>query len=928
MDEEILGIFFSEAVELIEAMESGLLALEKDPEDQTRIHSVFRAAHTMKGNAATVGLDHLIRFAHAQENVLDLLRQGKLRLTPEITSLLLSSVDLLRGTVQRLIGGEEPEVRELEALEGCLKAVEAGTACPAPPRPARPAARRETTPRKKEAILEAVEAEEGERAEVFLEVPGPAEFGSFGLAVVRKSLEEALFADHRVFALRVLAAEDLLPEGRTLADLEELIGSYGQILASDFGEEAEAERPVYHALLATVLEEKDLVGLALNLPEERVFVLEPEDLGRVLAGRAAPGPKPVPAAAPVVSAPMPPQEKPRPRAERPGPAAGRKTAGAGAETIRVNVDLIDTLMNLAGELVLGRNQLRRILEGTADRIPGLGGVLQNVNVVTSDLQEHIVKMRMQPVGNVMNKFPRLVRDLSLQLGKEVELAIQGGEVELDKSILEALYDPLTHLVRNAVDHAIEPPEERAALGKPRAGRVSLRALHEEGQVHLIVSDDGRGISPERVLEKALSLGLVDPSRARLMSESEKLGLIFLPGVSLAAAVTDISGRGVGMDVVKTNLENIGGHLEIESEVGRGTTLRLRLPLTLAIIPSLIVRAAGQSFALPQTDVAELVCVEAKDAGRRIEKVGEADVLRLRDRLLPLVRLADLLGFGRSFVHPETQEMMEDRRRRLADRRNENQDQAGTDQPESGRDRRRRSDRRHLRASDIFVVVLRVGSNRFGLIVDELLNTEEIVVKPLQAHLRDCKAFSGTTIMGDGTVAMILSANGLADTAGLIFGEVGAEERRRQEEEARRRAAESDHRLSFVVFNNAPDEFFALPLASVARLERLDPAAITRVGGREYAAFRGAGLPLIRLEHHLPVRSAPADAPELYVIIPRTEGPPAGIIASQIVDTIETDAAPAPERVRRGGLAGTAILEGHLTMFLDAEELMDLSARGH
>jgi two-component system chemotaxis sensor kinase CheA len=613
---------------------------------------------------------------------------------------------------------------------------------------------------------------------------------------------------------------------------------------------------------------------------------------------------------------------------------GRKVAGS--ETIRVNVELIDTLMNLAGELVLGRNQLRRMLESVTDRVAGLGSVLQNVDVVTSDIQEHIMKMRMQPVSNVLNKFPRLVRDLSLQLGKEVEFSVRGAEVELDKSILEALSDPLTHLIRNAVDHAIEPPEERMDLDKPRSGRVSIRAFHEEGQVHMTVSDDGRGISPERVVEKALNLGLVDPGRARIMSESEKLGLIFVPGFSMAARVTDVSGRGVGMDVVKTNIEKIGGHLEIDSAMGLGTTFRLRLPLTLAIIPSLVVGTAQQHFAIPQTDVAELVCVESRDAARRIERVGAADVLRLRERLLPLVRLADVLGYKRTFIHPETAEAMPDRRESLLDRReagfdrdnqhvHDRMDRENQKTQDRHERRRRRTDRRRLPPSDIYVVVLRVGQNRFGLVVDELSNTEEIVVKPLQAHVRDCKAFSGTTIMGDGTVAMILSANGIADTAGLIFGEVGAEEKRRLEGENRRRQENPKTKVSIVVFNNAPGEFFALPLSAISRLERISPDEVTRIGRREYARFRNQGLPLIRLEEHLPVSPVPADCDEMYVIIPRTDGPPAGILAARIVDTLETDAVLTKERAKKPGLAGSAIVEGNFTMFLDAEELMEMSA---
>jgi two-component system chemotaxis sensor kinase CheA len=350
------------------------------------------------------------------------------------------------------------------------------------------------------------------------------------------------------------------------------------------------------------------------------------------------------------------------------------------ETIRVSVDLIDSMMNLAGELVLGRNQLRQELEDVAYQNRKLGRLIQSVDVVTSEIQEDIMQMRMQPVGNLLNKFTRVVRDLSRQLGKEVSMVIEGKEVELDKSILEGLSDPLTHLIRNSLDHGIEKPEERERLGKPRSGKLHVRTFHEGGQVNIMVIDDGGGIDPEKIVLNVVAKGFVTEEATAVMTDVEKINYILMPGMSTAETVTDVSGRGVGMDVVKTNIESMGGHLEIESSVNKGTTVRIRLPLTLAIIPSLIVGTSGNRFAIPQVNVKELFLIRAGEISNRIEKVGEAEVVRLRERLLPIVRLADVLGLERQVSLPETEGVIVDRRDKLSDRRQQDRNLKSKEEP--------------------------------------------------------------------------------------------------------------------------------------------------------------------------------------------------------------------------------------------------------
>lgn len=389
-------------------------------------------------------------------------------------------------------------------------------------------------------------------------------------------------------------------------------------------------------------------------------------------------------------------------------------------SIRVDVGLLDKLMNLVGELVLARNQITQF--GSSQEDPAFLGTVQRLNLLTGELQAGVMKTRMQPVGSVWGKFPRLVRDLAVACGKQVRIDMEGQETELDRTIIEAVRDPLTHMVRNAVDHGIEPPAERAAWGKPAEGRLFLHALHEGGKVVIELTDDGGGIDPRRVRDKALLSGLVTPEQAARLGDRELLDLIFLPGFSTTDRVTQFSGRGVGMDVVRTNIEKIGGTVDVDSTLGRGTTIRMKIPLTLAIIPALVVSTGGDRYAIPQVSLLELVRLEGEQVRKGVEQFHGIPVYRLRGNLLPLVYLDRELG-----VEP-------------------------------------------IRAGDeINIVVLQADDRPFGLVVDAIRDTEEIVVKPLQKALKGIGVFSGATIMGDGNVALILDVLGLAQRAGVVSG---------------------------------------------------------------------------------------------------------------------------------------------------------------
>jgi two-component system chemotaxis sensor kinase CheA len=458
------------------------------------------------------------------------------------------------------------------------------------------------------------------------------------------------------------------------------------------------------------------------------------------------------------------------------------------KTLRIDVEVLNRMMNLVGELVLTRNQmLQSGVEAT--NFPELA---RRLDSVTADLRETVMQARMQPVGNLFGKFPRMVRDLAQTCGREVRIEFSGQETGLDKSLLEAIKDPLTHAVRNAVDHGIEPPNVRVMAGKPSEGCLKLRAFHQSGSVVIELADDGAGIAIERVLAKAIERGLVTQEQAADMTEREALQLIFLPGFSTAAAVTTVSGRGVGMDVVRANVEKVGGSVELESKVGVGTTLRLRVPLTLAIVPALVVRSGGQSFALPQSALVELVYVPKRDEEKAVERMGAAELYRLRERLLPVVWLDRLLGL-------ETR---------------------------SGEDRH-----------GFYMAVLEAEGCRYGLVVDDLLAPEEIVVKPLSAVLKEIGLFSGATVLGSGMLALILDIGATAARAGVKPVEEVIEE-----VEVLGGNTEGAE-VSLLVFEARARERTALPLDAVERIESVPLTQIEYAGGRPLLQYRGALLPL-------------------------------------------------------------------------------------
>ncbi len=540
-------------------------------------------------------------------------------------------------------------------------------------------------------------------------------------------------------------------------------------------------------------------------------------------------------------------------------------------SIRVDVGLLDELMNLVGELVLARNQIVQLVGEEQDS--HYAGASQRLNLITTELQEGVMKTRMQPIGNVWNKLPRVVRDLSLSCGKQVKLVMEGQETELDKTIIEAIKDPLTHLVRNAVDHGIELPEQRVAAGKPEEGTLTLRAFHEGGQVNIEILDDGGGIDPQALKQKAIAKRVITAEQAATMTDREAVNLIFAAGFSTAEEVTSVSGRGVGMDVVRTNIERIGGTVDIQSEQGHGTACKVKIPLTLAIVPALMVTSGQSRFAIPQLSLIELVRLEGEEARTGIELVHGAPVHRLRGRLLPIVDLAGELGRG-----------------------------------EAGE------------RDNVNIVVLQADGQSFGLVVDAIQDTEEIVVKPLGSHLKDANLFSGATIMGDGRVALILDVLGIAERARVV---TETTERSGSAEDLGDEILDERHveRRTLLLVGIGDDRRAAIALSDVERLEEFASSSIEFGNGREVVQYRDDILPLVRLADELGVGGYGMDVPEnLDVVVNRVEGQMVGIVVGSILDIVEQDV-----DLRDGdegrGVLGSAIIQGRVTDVVDIDAVV-------
>ncbi|PVE22457.1 hybrid sensor histidine kinase/response regulator [Microvirga sp. KLBC 81] len=585
------------------------------------------------------------------------------------------------------------------------------------------------------------------------------------------------------------------------------------------------------------------------------------------AFREAPGPNQIAPAKPTAVAP-PAQAKPQKTqgaAEASENGEGGEGVAGKVQTIRVNVDTLEHLMTMVSELVLTRNQLleiaRRNSEDYGYKVP-----LQRLSQVTAELQDGVMKTRMQPIGNAWQKLPRVVRDLSNELSKQIELVMQGADTELDRQVLEVIKDPLTHMVRNSADHGIESPAERRAAGKPEKGIIRLNAYHEGGSITIEISDDGKGLNYAAIRKKAVERAIVSESEIERMSDAQVGKFIFHPGFSTAAAVTSVSGRGVGMDVVKTNIELIGGTVDIRSESGRGTTFTIKIPLTLAIVAALIVSSKDQRFAIPQVAVSELVRVSPASE-HSIERINGTPILRLRERLLPIVPLSKVMRLSES------------------------------EDVDTG-----------------FVVVTQVAQQRFGILVNGVFHTEEIVVKPMSSKLRHIQLFSGNTILGDGAVVLIVDPNGLARMVGS-----GVQNNEFQNDATLDQAIAAVEELtSLLVFRGGGDTLKAVPLSLVTRLEEIDASTIEWASGRPVMQYRGRLMPIVSCDEDLEIKTQ-----GLQSLLVFSDGEISmGLAVAEIVDIVE-DKLEVELLAERSDLVGSAVVRGKTTEIVNIAHYLPL-----
>ncbi|MCP4348964.1 MAG: hybrid sensor histidine kinase/response regulator [Desulfobacterales bacterium] len=871
--DELLPVFIEESQQHLQNIEPDLLSLEQDISDPDfeLVNRIFRSIHSIKGAAGFFGLQNIGHLSHIMESSLSLLRDGKITPTTELVDALLTGADTLKAMLDDVGESEHFDIHsELEFLQKIVDEY-AGS-------------------QKKVAVAEKKAAQEQHETS-----PGKPEPYHFQVSEndVRHFIRNGL----HLYAIKIYLNKDIRQKGKTPYDFINNMEQLGQYVDSflDMGNvtglsDCLDNDLAFDFLFATVLD-PDTVPKGIDLPKDRIRMIDLDKFKEELEQEEAhklnleAQIRDLESRVHIQKSETPTQEEtpaqePADLKDKPAEKTVRQVQTE--EKIRVGVNFLNELVNLAGELVLGRNQLMQVAFPLVKNTPGLNPVLQHISRVTSEMQEKIMQMRMQPISLVFDKFHRVVRSLAKNHNKEVKLKTSGGDVELDKSIIEGLSDPLTHLIRNAVDHGIESPEEREATGKPRYGTIELRAYSQGGQVYVEASDDGMGIDGDFVSARAFEKGLISQEQLNSMVEKDKVRLIFRPGFSTVKKVTDLSGRGVGMDVVMTNIEHLGGTVDIETKIYRGTKVKLMLPLTLAIVSGLLIKADTQFFILPEVDIDELVRVKPDEIKHRINIVQDACVLRLREMLLPLVDLNEVLGLK-------------------------------TKDPEFS----------ILNSQNpLRILVIKHGISRFGLIVDSIESTEEIVVKPLPRYLKKMKTFSGVSILGNGKVSLILDAAGILKKANIRH----LEDSKDEIKPAVGKISVEQDVQTLLLFDNNTEERFALPLELISRIERVNASRIEHIKEKQFLQYHGKKLRLIFLEDYLPVnRPERTSEDSIGIVVPKQIKYPIGIVINQVINTIETVVDLDTTTITAPGLFGSAVLDGKITLLPDMYRLFEFAA---
>ena len=676
MDNQYMDMFLDESHEHLQSLNEGLLRLEENMEEIDAVNDIFRNAHTLKGMSATMGFAKIAELTHEMEDVLDLVRKSQLKLNEDIMDTLFKCLDSLEQMVDSVGNGEAEDVVDVSDLVAKLSSISKGTPAPAADGAA--------------AAAPAAAAPAGEAA-----AGATLDLDDIDLDVMKKAKEAGM----NLFHIKVTLMETCVLKAARSVMVMHALDEVGDVLKSiPPAEDLEQEKfeRSFDVLIATSGDAEAMqnaVDTVSEIEDIAVTAVDPDKIGKEAA--------PAPAAAPAAAAPAA-KAAPAPKKEAGKPAAAPAKKQHQSQSVRVDIEKLDTLMNLMGELVINKVRLEQI--GQTHRLSDLMETLEQMDRVTGDLQNIVMKVRMVPVSAVFNRFPRMVRDVSKELGKDINLTIEGEETELDRTVIDEIGDPIMHLLRNSLDHGVESPDKREAKGKPRTGEVGLIARHEGNNVVIMITDDGAGIDADKIRRKAVEKGMISQSEADSLDDADAVRLIFLPGFSTAEQITDISGRGVGMDVVRSKIEALSGHVDVETHIDEGSVFKIKLPLTLAIIQAMLVRVQEEMYAIPLTSIDSTINIEPSD----IQTVQNKEVIVLRGEIIPIIRMEEALQVP------------------------------------------------HMKDSDEhFVVVVHAGEAKAGIVVDNLIGQQEIVIKTLGNLFAGLKLFGGATVLGDGRVALIL-----------------------------------------------------------------------------------------------------------------------------------------------------------------------------
>lgn len=884
-NDDLIDAFIGEAREHLPIIEASLLSLESTPDDQATLNLLFRGVHTIKGGAGFLGLTSIGALTHSMESLLTLARANKLQLTAQHIDVLLTSSDRLALMIDDPQHSNNIDVKELcQLLDDFIT------------RPSSPSNQKseltpalETNERHRVAIVAtetvadlAIEESEVDDDDAYSTADDDLITGYF-----EETHECVTQIERCLLALETYPSDsqqlnELFRHIHTIKGGASFLGltkiaTLTHIMEDVLGLAKAAKLLLEGDCLETLLDAYDcLVQLIDQYPDDHAIDIN----SLCLRLQTLINTEPVVIPVKINSVPSPVAATPVSIDLKPAPihddgineliAQNLETE----ETIRVHVKRLNRLIDLAGELVLVRNQIFRVAEPLIPQLAGLKVILHNFNRITSELQEEIMSTRMQPVGVIFNKFPRLIRQLEKDLGKNLNLVTEGADVELDKTIIESLTDPVTHIIRNMADHGIEKPEERLKRGKPASGTLLQKAFHESGQVVIQFSDDGAGLDPDFIAAKAVQKNIITAEVAEKMTAKEKMLLIFTAGFSTTETVSAVSGRGIGMDVVKTNIEACGGTIDVNSELGKWTSIILTLPLTMAIISALIVRVNECRFAFPQNNLEEMVLLEAEDYASRVGEVQGQRMLSLRGVHLPLISLAENLH-----IKDGVNTLIQDK--------------------------------------PLYILIIKSDTNRVAVIVDQIVGSEEIVVKPMPEYFKKIKNFSGTSILGDGAIAMIIDVQGFIQSNQLAYSQLEKNTR------AIAQHIVEQEPQSLLIFDNNTEEHFALALSWIQRIDSLDVKQIQIIAGNEYIEYRGEQVRLLRLENCLAVQKPNNYQAIANIIIPKHARVPVALLINKVIDTRNTVIKLEEAAIKTQGVLGSMILDGKITLMLDLHSILQI-----